>query len=453
MRIKLVFVFCVLSGAAVAQTDSAVAVLTFKDAVKRGLERNLSLNTEKNNLVTAQANRTAALFQLAPSLGISGNAGRNDGNSFNQQQGEVVNGKLDFIGASLNANMPLFNGLNAVNQYRSSESTKQAQGAFVKRTSQDVIRDVANQFLTCLLDQQLLVIQQKNLETQQQQLTQIKAQVDAGMRAEVDKYNQEYQVKNAELLVLRANITLQNDKITLAQTIQINPEALFDVQEPAWDVNEADQNIPSLAELQGTAREKRGDLTRVQFLQKAAKQSYWSNKGTYLPNVSLFAQYGSQYNYIHPTETFVPANRTFRQQFMEDNTQMTYGLSFNIPIFTGFQTRANVVRTRMQYENARLTTENTKIQVSGDVLKAYQNYESAKASFSASNSQLQAAEIAYNLEKERYGLGISDIVALTLATQNYTKAQGDFANAKYTLMFQRILIDYAVGTLKFEDIP
>lgn len=453
MRSKLIFLFCLLSAGAFSQTDTTVNGLTFKEAVQLGLERNVILNQEKNNLVTASANRTAALFQMTPTIGISGNAGRNDGNSFNQQQGEVVNGKLDFLGASLNASMPLFNGLNNFNTYRSNENLNQAQGAFVKRTTQDVIRFVANQFLTCLLDQQLLAIQQKNLETQQQQYNQIKEQVAAGSRAEVDLFNQEYQVRNAELLVLRANFTLQNDKITLAQTIQLNPEIPFVVQEPLWDINQADQGVAPLSELQGLAKERRGDLARAQFVQKSAKLLFQSNKGIYFPGISLFAQYGSQYNYIHPTETFNPTNRTFNQQFLEDNTQLTYGLSFTIPLFTGFTTRSNVVRSRMQYENAKLQAEDVKITVTGDVLKAYQNYEGAKANFTACTAQLHAAEIAFNLEKERYLLGISDIVAQTLATQNYTKAQGDFASAKYTLMFQRILIDHAVGTLKFEDIP
>lgn len=446
-------IFLVIGFVALCFCVEAQQMLTLKEAVKMGLDRNVTLNQEKNNLVTTSASRTASMLQLTPNINISGNAGRNDGNSFNQQEGEVVNGKLDFIGANLNANMPLFNGLSNINLYRSSENLNNAQGEFVKRTSQDVIRNVANQFLLCLLDQQLLTIQKKNVETQQQQYDQIREQVDAGSKAEVDLFNQQYQVKNAELMALRASITLKNDKITLAQIIQLDPSTPVELVDPAWDVNQADQSLTSLEELQSAALNQRGDLARARYSERAAELLYKSNKGTYFPNVSLFAQYGSQYNYIHPTETFTPVNRTFEEQFLEDNIQLTYGIAFNIPIFTGLFTRSTVVRTRMQYENSKLQTENAKIIINGDVLKAYQNYEDAKTNFGASSSQLQAAELAFKSEKERYDLGISDIVALSLANQNFTKAEGDFENSKYTLMFQRLLIDYAVGTLKFEDIP
>jgi len=57
------------------------------------------------------------------------------------------------------------------------------------------------------------------------------------------------------------------------------------------------------------------------------------------------------------------------------------------------------------------------------------------------------------MEKERFDLGISNIVQLTTAQQSYVKAQSDFASAQFTLMFQKLLIGYATGTLRTEDIP
>ena len=45
------------------------------------------------------------------------------------------------------------------------------------------------------------------------------------------------------------------------------------------------------------------------------------------------------------------------------------------------------------------------------------------------------------------------MVQLTTTNQAYIKAQGDLQSAKYNLMFQRLLIAYATGTLKIEDIP
>ena len=76
-----------------------------------------------------------------------------------------------------------------------------------------------------------------------------------------------------------------------------------------------------------------------------------------------------------------------------------------------------------------------------------------KPAYAAANAQLRAAELTYKMEKERYDLGISTMVQLTTTNQAYVKAKGDFQNAKYNLMFQRLMIALCHWNLKIEDIP
>jgi outer membrane protein len=427
--------------------------ISFKDAVKLGLQNSVRLQQEKNNLIATNASKTSSLMQIGPSLNVQGNAGRNDGNSFNQQIGQVVNGVLDFVSASVNADMPLFNGFSNINAYRQNEKLNEAQMYLVQHTEQTVIRNVSSQYLQCLLDQQLMIIQQKTLETQIKTFEQIKEQVAAGSRAEVDLYNQEFQVKNNEVLLIRAKNKLRNSKATLADQLQIDPTLDFDLDEPDWDFNINDAEAADVEVLKTTALTNRKDLAQVTANERASELGYQSTKGTYFPNVSLFANYGSRYNYIHPINGNALENRSFDNQFFEDNTQLTYGASFTIPIFGGFRTRSTVVRSKMNFENAKIAKRAGEVTVKSDVLLVYQNYLDARANYEATQAQLKSGELSYTLEKDRYELGASDIVALTLATQNLTRAQNEAANARYTLMFQQILLKAAEGTLKVEDIP
>lgn len=447
VTILLVIIFLV---PALAQ-DSVQSKLSFKEAVSIGLENNLNLNQQENLLISSRVSKTAGLLSIGPSLSINGNAGRNDGNSFIQQEGSVVNGVTDFVNASIDASMPLFQGFNAVNTYRQSSSLYEAQLHRVKRTNQDVIREVSRLYLLCLLDQQLVVINMQNLEAQQKQYEQIAAYVEAGIRAEVDLKNQEFQVKNAELLVVRAKNTLRNDKALLAQTIQLDPAIPFDLAEPTLSTVDY-QNI-SLDDLYKAAFEHRSDLQTAKSNEEATRFGMKATRGTYFPSIRLFASYGSAYNYIYRNEVLTDVeNRSFAQQFRTDNKQLTYGVSFSIPIFGGFQTRSAVVRNKILHENAKLESENTELLVKSEVLLAYQNLQDAQSAFQSAEAQLTAAETSYGLEKERYALGISDIVALTQSVQSYTRAKADYESARYTLMFQNILINYATGTLKIEDI-
>src|SRR5690606_34316592 len=156
------------------------------------------------DLEYTQLNKTSTLLQMGPSVRANAGVYRNDGNTFNQQAGEVVNGVIDYVNGAIEASMPIFSGLQVLNTDRQAVSTNEAQLYKVNRSSQDVIRDVANQYLTCLLDQQLVAIDEQNVEAQRVQYEQIKAQVELGTRAEADLYNQEYQLKNAELLLVRS---------------------------------------------------------------------------------------------------------------------------------------------------------------------------------------------------------------------------------------------------------
>lgn len=445
MKGSLVAIVMFIAGQLLAQTPEK---LSFREAVNIGLQNNVTFNQNKNTLGYTQVNKTSTLLQLGPSVRASANVYRNDGNSFNQQTGEVVNGTIDYVNGSLDADMPIFTGLRMLNTHRQAVSENEAQLHLVNRSSQDVIRDVASQYLTCLLDRQLVAIDQENVEAQRVQHEQIKAQVEAGSKAEADLYNQEYQLKNAELLLVRSRNQLKNDLALLSQTIQIDPAIPYELEEVDWDVNAAVMDTLALDDMMATALDRRSDLKQAEQQENAAHFGFSAMKGRYYPSLYAGVSFGSRYNYIHGQD-----NRSFEEQFKTDNRQFGYGLTLSIPIYSGLQLRSNAAQFRAQYENAKLLSESTKVTVKTDVIRAYQNFRDAIVNYDAADAQLRAAQLSYRTEKERYDLGISDIVQLAVVNQTYIKAQADFQSARYRLMFQRLLVNHALGTLKVEDIP
>ncbi len=426
-------------------------VLTFSDAVEIALENNISLKQTQNELKANQMQKYSSLADMAPRIWLRGVVRRTDGNSFNQQEGRVVNGVLDFADGSVEAQMPLFDGFNRLNAYKQSNAQVESQAYAIKRTQQDVIRDVANQYLQCLLDQEFLAINEQNLATQQRQLEQLAGQVEAGSMAKVDQINQEFQVKNAELLVLRAKITLRNDKAALSEVLQIDPSSSFEVATPNLNVNSIDIVNYELEELYAIAADNRSDLLQTQKLESVSKFALKSSRGAYLPTLSAFFSYGSAYNQLVGTPDSVA--RDFRQQFFTDNLARTFGLSIRVPIFEGLGARNQVVRARVNYQNATLNTQNLDLTVKSDVLRAHQGFQDAMLNYQASQAQLDAASLSFSLQKESFELGASDFVAYTLANRDYLNAQSTFAQAKYTLMFQEVLLKYAIGTLNFDELP
>ncbi len=449
-RVFFGFLLMGLATPLLAQVDSStVKSLTFKEAVQIGLKNNFTLRQQNNTLDATQVNRTSSLLQMGPRVDAGGEAGRVDGNSFNQQEGRVVNGQIDYVNGSIGASIPIFGGMGRLNSYRSARNTNDAQLHMVHRTRQDVIQNVVNQYLSCLLDYELVKINRQNIETQQIQYDQIKTQVELGAKAEADLYNQEYQLRNAQLLFHNADNTLKNDLALLAQTLALDPGVPLQLEPVQWEMNEILQDSAVLSDLYTTALSRRSDLKQREFTAKASHYSYSAVKGRIYPTLSGYIQYGSRYNYTHGSTE----NRSFSDQFTKDNTALTYGVSLTIPIFYGLQTRANAATSRALYKNAELDRESTEVAVKAQVLRAHQNYNNAKTSYLAAQAQLTAAELTYKTQKERYDLGVANIVELNTTNQSYVKAQGDFESAKFTLMFQRLLVDYSTGTITEENIP
>jgi outer membrane protein len=445
-----ILIFCVVAQTSFAQ--NADSVLTFKRAVEIALQNNATLNTQRNNLTQNQSNKAYRIGQLGPQASINGYAGQRSGNSFIPQLGEVVNNTFYQANASLGVQMPIFNGFSGLYTAKQASTQLDAQLQQVKRSGQDVINLVSVQFLQVLLDQELLKIAQENLVLQQKQFEQVKAQVELGSRSPVDEYNQQAQLSNGELRVTQADYALVNDKITLFQTLLVDPTLNFAIQEPSWDVNGIALDNLNLSQLLEIAAENRADLKVVKYTEKANKYAMHSTLGNYLPSLSAQYNYGSAFNQAKGAprdSTYV----NFSDQFRRNNRYNSFGINLTIPLFSGFRSRAVYVQSKVTYENSKLLTKNREVLINGDVLRAYENFQSVQKAYSAGLTGLEASQMAYNLEQERYNLGITSFVDFANANKTYIQAQVDMAQAKYRFLFQKIMLDYAVGTLKVEDIP
>lgn len=464
-RSLLLLIVCIVASAAVAQDQQQTAkILTFEEAIRIALKNSFLLNTARNNFEAAQALKLSGIMSLGPNVNGSASMSRFNGNSFNQQVGAVTNGTRDNVSGSLNANIQVFNGFSAINYMRAQNENLDAATYFVQRTTQDIMNTVANQYLNVLLDIELLRIAEQNFAAQSKLREQVQAQLDLGSRSQVDFYNQDALTKNAEYRMVLAQVTLDNDRALLAQSLLIdNVSEPFEVEKPAWDPGVIINNQLGIDSLVTIAKTHRADYLRAAKLQDAARHNAASILGNSLPSLTAFAGIGSNYNYQHDVRKFEDDGVTirdqwaeneipFKDQFSVNNVQKNIGLQLNVPILNGFRNRAQYIQNRINFRNAELTHKNLDVQIKNDVLRAVKTYEGSKKAYVVSLDQEKAAQNAFNFETERYNLGITNFVDYTNANRVFVEAQTNKAQAEYRLVFQKILIDYAVGTLRPEDV-
>ncbi|HMG89701.1 MAG TPA: TolC family protein [Chryseolinea sp.] len=423
--------------------DQAPAKLTFEDAVKIGLKNNVLLNQQKNQLEVNQAQKLNAVGNFIPGVNVQGYYQHQTGQQPDQTTGDLVDSETDNAGYQLNANLPIFNGLGRYNTLKSADNQLSAQGYLVKRSSQDVIFNVATQYLRVLLDQELLRIAEENHKAQQTLLDKIQASFDVGSRAITDVYAQDAIVKGLQVVAIRAKNDLENDKSILSQTLQLDPAQTFEAVYPTFTQDYANYKSVSVDSLIQVALANRPDLVQANHQVQSNKFFMRSQTGRFMPSLSAFANYGSYYYSL--------IDGDFQTQIRSINPSLTYGLSLNIPILTQFQTRAQKVSARILYENSELTRQNVEKTVKLDVQRAYNNYVNAIEGYTASLSQFQSGQQALQTQEESYLLGISDQAALAQSNQVFVLAASSKAQAEVNLMFQKVLLDYALGTIRSDE--
>lgn len=449
MRLRTILIAFVFFYAAAAQAQQGDTFkLTYREAVKIALENNLTLNQQKNNLIVRQVQKNQSIAGFLPQLSIQGSAAHTDGQQPNPDGGELMDLSVDNVNASIQAGITLFNGFNRINSLRQYSNQFRAQASFVKRTEQDVVYNVTTQYLQVLLDQELLRIAQEAHRVQDVILSQLSEQVRLGARAEADLYAQDAQVRNLEVTALQAKVTLENDKALLSQTLQLDPSVPVTLEFPQLESTSIDTRSLSLDSLYSVALANREDLKQAEFQAKANLSSYKAAVNGYYPTVSLFASYGSQYISTLKDE---PLYGTFGNQFGTVFPSVSYGVRVTIPIFDQLATRTNRVFNRITYENSVLQQENLRKSVKIDVKQTYSNYMTALESYRASQVQYQAGELALRTQRESFILGVASQVELAQANQTYVQAAASRAQAEVTLLFQEMLMQYALGTLRVDE--
>lgn len=440
MRMVFLFVLAGLVSPVTAQVDS----LSYQDVIRIALERNITLNQQENNLVSSTVDRNSAIAQFAPSAGANVNYNINWGNQFIQSEARLITDiQTSNLSFNASASLNLFNGFNAINNLKRAQSALDGQEHLVRQAMQDVIFAVTNQFLTCLMDQEILRISQANYSLQENQDIQTRGFVETGRSAPIEGYTQTAALKAAELELLRAQIQLRNDKAALSQLIQWDPAREFVLIEPTWEAGSIPEDV-KLEELFHQALENRNDFRAQAHQERTAAFRMRMSKSGLFPSLSASAGIGSSYTDATPEQSF-------REQ-VEFKENKYVGLSLRIPLFNRLQNQASIAANRVIYENQKLITQDLEIKVRNDVLRAYQNFQDALKWQAVAEAQYEAASAAFELARERYQLGVADLIELTTTNQAFVTAETNRSRAGYNLLFQQIMLNYALGVLSADDI-
>ncbi len=456
-----VFVLLLLSLSVTTAQAQQVRTITFDEAVRIALDRNVTLRRSQNNVDLQNTTVASERADFFPNLNLNSSTTRNFGLTFDQTTGSTFSTTSDFFRINANASLNLFNGFADVASYNQARHDLEAIEYDSDRTRQTVIFNVISNYLQVILDEEQIRIREDDMEAQKQQLAQIEEFTRVGARPISDLYQQQSILASSELQLLEAQRQAQLSKTRLIQVLQLDPFQDYAFTAPSADeIMLVPQTYDAVALLR-SAFDQRPDLRAQEATIAASQEGIRLAKAGRLPTLSLSAGIGSSFS--SQFQRFAAFNETggpllgpdgtpLREQVpfgtqLDNNRSESISLNLSIPIFNRFQVRTNVERARVQYENARLDLENLQQSVASEVRQAYLDYEIATKRLDVTEKQVRAAGQALQVEQERYNVGASTLVELTQARSRFVEASSNRVQAIYQFHFQGKLIEYYQGVI------
>jgi outer membrane protein len=133
--------------------------------------------------------------------------------------------------------------------------------------------------------------------------------------------------------------------------------------------------------------------------------------------------------------------KSFGNQF-QDNVNRSFFLSLTIPLFNGFQTHNNVKRAAINVQNASLSLELAKQQLTTDVETAYASALGAAQTLQANKKSWESNQKAYDWASTRYENGMINAMELSIARNRLDIAKAQMIRSQLDLIFKQNIIQF-----------
>ena len=422
--------------------------LTLSKAIKVALQKNTTLLSQENDLLQTETAVDAAYGRLLPDL----NAYASWDWYRTEQAGRVsnVNGANVEIPPSssesrnyalgVGSNVVLFDGLANYANLSSSKNTREAVTLTIEKVKQDVVFNTINLYYAVVEAEQVLKVNEENVKQQQKNLETIEERNRLGSVTMADVYQQQVQLGNAELDVIRQNNVLETAKSNLLYYLGIDVLENYTYSDTLTqrelEILNTDINtdFSRIEDLYNQALQSRRDY-RAQLLNlDSYDNSITIARSGHIPRLSGNLGYGTAANRV---------NEIF------DSPTYNIGLTLNVPIFSGFSVNNAVQVAEVNAMNYELQVKDSERLIKQDIQKSFLNLEATKKGILVTKKNLVAAEENLKIEQEKYNLGSGKLLDVLISNTALQNAKTDDINAQFLYIKSVDELKYNLGILDY----
>lgn len=314
-----------------------------------------------------------------------------------------------------------------------AEYTLLASNLTYNRNIQDLILQVEQTYYQMLGYQALEAADQKLLAEARQNLEAAQLRRQSGLATIGDVYQAESSQAQSQINLQTVQNQLLDARGQLARVVGLPVNAALAIA--PWP----DQDPPGLAanELQhllDQARARRPDLVAAEAKVRAAQAETRIAQAQGRPTISLSA---------NAARTTIGERGSF--------PTYSYGLTVQIPIFTGFNTTYAVRQAQANTEQAAAQRDDLVQQAALDIWQSYNQQQTARDNIAASQELLRSARLAAEVARAQYRAGVGNILNVLTTQGAQANAEAQFIQNRLNWYTALAALAHAAGTIQAPD--
>ncbi|MDZ4667292.1 MAG: TolC family protein [bacterium] len=450
-------------------------VWTLQECIEQALSKNITVQQQSLTTQSAKADYFQSKMVLLPNLNGNANNNWQTGFAINPATNiarEGVSFRTNSFG--LSSSVPLFSGFQNINNVRGQEERLKASEKDLDQTKNNITLNVCNAYLRVLQSIELYNSSVARVDATKALADRQKRMFELGSSNKSRYLQLRAQLSNEELLTVNAENTVLQAYLDLWLLIEVKPESGYSVAQPNSASLEVQDEPKTIDAIFMDFSKNSPDVVAAEHRSRSSELSYHVAKGGRSPRLSLSGNLSSFYSTQSvtgvgalnfnitqigagsyngdpiPVYTTMPTGygsyvtTPFSDQFNR-NLGSNIGLNLSIPVFNGWSVNTNVQKSRIGVQSNKLNEKLTKNNLYRSISQSYVDFKSAFKRYEANQENLAANKEAFEVSEKQFELGGMNMADYLNSKNGYIRAQADFTQAKYELVFRRKVLDFYMG--------
>ena len=469
---KLILLFLVFSTTIFGQNDengNTRVLLSLEECIETAWENNLQLQQQRLSVDLASQNLLQSRASQLPSLNANASHSYNFGRTVDPLTNEFATNTVRSNNFSVSTGLNIFNGFQLQNAIRQNRLDLEAGRYDLERSFNDIALLVASSYLQILFNIELVENVTNQVEITQQQVERTEKLVSAGTLPRGSLLTIQAQLATEELQLVNAENQLDLAWLNLRQIMFLPEETDLSIVIPQIDIEPGEEESFTPMQVYRVAVQTQPEIKSAELRIQSAERGVAIARGGMSPSLSARASYGTGYteasleifdqtpsginqvfrtddglDILMPVYEFETRTKAFSDQ-IEDNLSRSLGFFLTIPIFNNYQVRANVSRSKINLENARLQNQITREQLFQTIQQSHADAVAALKRYNASDKNVEALQESFRYTEQRFNVGMVNSLEYNDAKNRLAAAESELLQAKYEYIFRTKILEFYLG--------